>query len=132
MSIAQNTHPSISEHFVGRIDKLNDGEAWAHLLATEEMLADEHGLIHGGFTFGLADFAAMLAVNDPNVVLGAAHCKFLAPVQLGARMEAHARIDDQKNKKRTVTVTVSVDSKNVFEGEFTCFVLEQHILNDSA
>ena len=47
------------------------------------MAADGRGLVHGGFTFGLADFAAMCAVNDPNVVLGAATCKFLAPVQVG-------------------------------------------------
>jgi acyl-coenzyme A thioesterase PaaI-like protein len=44
------------------------------------MAADQRGLVHGGFTFGLADYAAMVAVNDPNVVLGAAEVRFLAPV----------------------------------------------------
>jgi acyl-coenzyme A thioesterase PaaI-like protein len=47
------------------------------------MVVDAHGLVHGGFVFGLADYAAMLAVNDPNVVLGAAEARFLKPVRRG-------------------------------------------------
>ena len=33
------------------------------------------GWYNGGFIFGLADHAAMLAVNDPNVVLARCHRK---------------------------------------------------------
>jgi acyl-coenzyme A thioesterase PaaI-like protein len=47
------------------------------------MAVDDRGLVHGGFVFGLADHAAMLAVNDPNVVLGAASTRFLKPVRVG-------------------------------------------------
>ena len=32
--------------------------------------------------FGAADYAAMLAVNDPNVVLGNAELRFVAPVEV--------------------------------------------------
>ena len=129
MSITQNTHPRISADWVGIPEQLDMNEATATLLATEQMQADDRGLIHGGFTFGLADFAAMLAVNDPHVVLGAAECKFLAPVKVGETMRARARVETEKSKKRVVKVDVSVNEKPVFDGVFTCFVLEQHVLD---
>jgi len=43
------------------------------------MAVDQMGLVHGGFTFGAADFAAMAAVNDPNVVLVSSECRFFKP-----------------------------------------------------
>jgi len=63
-------------------------------------------LIHGGFTFGLADYAAMLAVNEPTVVPANATAKFLAPVVVGDRLEAEATVEQTDGKKRTVKVTV--------------------------
>ena len=41
--------------------------AVAALTTDPEMAADDRGLVHGSFTFGLADYAAMLAVNDPSL-----------------------------------------------------------------
>lgn len=43
-------------------------------------------------TFGLADYAAMLAVNEPTVVLGKAEVRFLKPVKVGERLLARTRI----------------------------------------
>ena len=126
---AQNTHPNISETLVGRAVELGEGAATATLTATDAMTADARGLVHGGFTFGLADFAAMLAVNDPNVVLGAANTRFLAPVTVGQTMLATAQIDEEKGKKRSVSVSVTVNGEPVMTGTFTCFVLGQHVLD---
>jgi len=125
----QNTHPSISASLVGRAVELSAGRAVAELVATAEMAADERGLVHGGFTFGLADFAAMLAVNDPNVVLGGAETRFLAPVTVGQRMVATAEVVSEKGKKRVVDTAVTVDGTRVFEGTLTCFVLAAHVLD---
>jgi len=47
------------------------------------MVVDDHKLVHGGFIFGAADYAAMAAVNDPNVVLGSAEVSFLKPSKSG-------------------------------------------------
>jgi acyl-coenzyme A thioesterase PaaI-like protein len=66
----QRTHRLASEKLVGRPLKIGPPEAEVVLETTEEMAVDEYGLVHGGFTFGLADYAAMLAVNEPTVVLG--------------------------------------------------------------
>ena len=125
----QNTHPRISAELVGAATHLAPGEATATLIGTPGMAADDRGLVHGGFTFGLADFAAMLAVNDPNVVLGAADCRFLAPVRVGETMVAEARVEVEKGRKRTVPVQVRVGDRRVLEGTFTCFVLDQHVLD---
>jgi len=92
------------------------------------MAADGLGLVHGGFVFGMADYAAMLAVNDPNVVLGASETKFLKPVRVGENLTATAVVTEDKGKKRIVNVTVFRGDTEVLTGTFTCFVLEKHVL----
>jgi acyl-coenzyme A thioesterase PaaI-like protein len=92
------------------------------------MRADASGLIHGGFVFGLADYAAMVAVNHPNVVLGAAETKFLKPVQVGDQLQAEAHIQERQGKKIFVAVTVRRASEEIFQGLFTCFVPPRHVL----
>ncbi len=98
------------------------------------MAADHRGLVHGGFIFGLADYAAMLAIDDPLVVLGAAEVRFLAPVQVGDVVTAHAcehtKISSARSsKRRMVEVIATVKKRDVFHGTFTCFVLTEHVLD---
>jgi len=93
------------------------------------MAADKSGLVHGGFVFGLADYAAMLAVNHPNVVLGSADVKFLKPVQVGETLKARASVQKVEGKKQLVEVVVNQGDTIVFSGGFTCFVLDTHILD---
>ena len=93
------------------------------------MAADDRGLVHGGFVFGLADYAAMLSVNDPNVVLGAAETRFLAPVRVGEVVDADAEITATKGRKRVIAVRARVGEREVFSGTFTAFVLDQHVLD---
>jgi acyl-coenzyme A thioesterase PaaI-like protein len=66
---ALNTHERINTVYSGEILKLESGYAKVHIGNHEVMRADEVGLVHGGFIFSAADFAAMVAVNEPNVVL---------------------------------------------------------------
>ncbi|MCB9760208.1 MAG: thioesterase [Alphaproteobacteria bacterium] len=124
-----NTHPLIDPALVGVPDALAPGAAAASLMTTAAMAADARGLVHGGFIFGLADYAAMLAVNDPNVVLGAADTRFVAPVRVGQRVVAEARVTAEKGRKRTVEVTARVGEEAVLTGTFTCFVLDRHVLD---
>ena len=98
------------------------------LKTSEQMSVDQTGLVHGGFIFGLADHAAMIAVNHPNVVLGAAEVKFLKPVKAGETVLAEAKVEEKEGKKNSVAVSVSRGEETVFEGMFTCFVLEKHVL----
>lgn len=123
-----NTHLGIDAGLVGAPGELSPGAATASLTTTSAMAADDVGLVHGGFVFGLADYAAMLAVNDPNVVLGAADTRFLAPVRVGEVVTATATVTSEKGRKRVVEVVCSVGDKQVVTGTFTTFVLDQHVL----
>ncbi|MDW7711342.1 MAG: hotdog domain-containing protein [Deferrisomatales bacterium] len=124
----QRTHDRIDPRLVGEVEELGEGTSRVGLRCLPEMAADGTGLVHGGFTFGLADYAAMVAVNDPHVVLGAAEVRFLAPVRVGQRVVAEARVAEVKGKKHVVPVTVRADGVPVLEGTFTAFVLERHVL----
>lgn len=122
------THLGIDQALCGEVVVLEEGRATAALAASERMAVDDRGLVHGGFIFGLADYAAMLAVNDPNVVLGAAEVRFTAPVKVGDRVEAAACVTETKGKKRVVEVNAAVGEREVFAGTFTAFVLAEHVL----
>src|SRR5690554_1607495 len=102
MNEKPRTHLKINSQLCGEIVELDIDRAVVALVATPVMAADERGLVHGGFVFGLADYAAMLAVNDPNVVLGAAEARFLAPVRVGQKIVGHAEVGEAKGKKRIV------------------------------
>lgn len=123
------THLAISPTLCGTPLSLEEGEASAKLTPTVEMAVDDRGLVHGGFVFGLADYAAMLAVNDPNVVLGSADVRFVAPVVVGDEVIATARVVEAKGKKRRIEVTARVGEREVVKGTLTAFVLDYHVLD---
>jgi uncharacterized protein (TIGR00369 family) len=93
------THQAINPELCGRALQVEKGFSRVALVTTAVMAADHTGLIHGGFIFGLADYAAMIAVNHPNVVLGAADVKFLKPVVQGETVIAEARVEEIQGKK---------------------------------
>ncbi|MDR1911900.1 MAG: PaaI family thioesterase, partial [Helicobacteraceae bacterium] len=72
------THAQINQNLCGFIEDIQDGYAKVRLVASEEMIVDKRGMIHAGFLFNAASFAAIAAINKPNVVLVVARCNFLA------------------------------------------------------
>ncbi len=124
-----NTHHKIDQSLCGKPIVVEKDKCVVEFTATDNMTADNSGLVHGGFIFGLADYAAMIAVNHPNVVLGGSEVKFLKPVVLNDKIVATARIEAVEGKKRIVGVKIKRDDDIVFEGKFTCFVLPEHILS---
>ena len=123
-----NTHDKIDQELCGMPVMLEEDFCSINLNTSECMIVDKYDLVHGGFIFGAADYAAMLAVNDTNVVLGSANTKFLKPVIKGEIVELEARVMDSSSKKRLVSVVGKVNGEEVFLGDFTCFVLDKHIL----
>jgi acyl-coenzyme A thioesterase PaaI-like protein len=123
-----NTHLAINPRLCGTPLHLEPGRALVRLATTPEMGADAQGLVHGGFVFGLADYAAMLAVNDPFVVLGSADLRFTSPVRVGDIVEAMAEVTETKGKKQVVSVMARVMERVVMTGTLTAFVLEKHVL----
>lgn len=129
MTIAPNTHLEIDHELCGNIVALREGYAEVALQTTPRMAADARGLVHGGFVFGAADYAAMLAVNDPNVVLGASESRFVAPVVAGQQVHIVAQLQQTSGKRRIIEAHGKVDGRDVFKATFTAFVLEQHVLD---
>jgi len=123
-----NTHIEINNALCGKVTKLAVGYAEVLLHTTQQMSADAQGLVHGGFVFGAADYAAMCAINDPYVVLGFSSSKFVAPVKVGDVVLCKATVSSEKGKKKVVYVQALVSEKLVFEGSFTTFVLDEHVL----
>ncbi len=124
-----NTHPKIDRGLSGAPLALSPGKATARFVATDVMSTDDRGLVHGGFVFGLADHAAMLAVNDPHVVLGSADVRFVAPVKVGDEVIASAEVTEEKGKKRVLSVSAKVGEREVLAGTMVAFVLEKHVLD---
>lgn len=122
------THLGIDASLCGAPRSLAPGAAEVALTTLPAMAADAEGLVHGGFVFGLADYAAMLAVNHPNVVLGSASSKFLKPVRVGETVVATATRASESGRRHVVAVEVRRGEDVVFTGEFTCFVLDRHVL----
>lgn len=122
------THQRINRDLNGEILKMERGYVETRLTTTADMIADEIGLIHGGFIFSAADFAAMAAVNEKNVVLVGSDCQFLSPVKFHDEVNIVARVRHKEGRKRNVHVEAFVLDIKVFEGEFKTVVTERHVL----
>ncbi len=126
--VVLNTHNKINTDLVGEITKHEKGYVEVKLITTSEMLADKKGLVHGGFIFSSADYAAMAAVNEPHVVLVASDCQFLSPVRVHDEVNFIAKVRHKEGKKRNINVTGYVLDIKVFEGIFKTVITEKHVL----
>jgi acyl-CoA thioesterase len=125
--IQLSTHQRINKELCGHVVELAEGYAKVELLTTREMAVDQMGLVHGGFTFSAADFAAMAAVNDPNVVLVSSECRFLSPVKVGDTVTFEAKERYHESRKRRIHVVGKFKDVKVFEGDFLAVVLDRHV-----
>lgn len=126
--VVLKTHTKINRSLSGTIVKMEQGYIELKLITTQEMIADDIGLIHGGFIFSAADYAAMAAVNERNVVLVASETQFLSPVKLGDEVNFIARVRHQEGRKRNIHVIGNVLDIKVFDGEFKTVVTDRHVL----
>ena len=125
------THLGIDERLCGTPRQIEPGRAVVDWRGGAETSADAHGLVHGGFVFGLADYAAMLAVNEPNVVLAAARIRFLSPVKVGEPLTADASVTESEGGKHCVEVEVRRQDTLVMTGSFRCVVTPRHVLGEA-
>ncbi|MCJ7765613.1 MAG: PaaI family thioesterase [Thiovulaceae bacterium] len=124
----QNTHLKIENSLCGEVVKIEEGLAHVRLVTTQQMAADSEGLVHGGFIFGAADFAAMCAVNEPNVVVAGSECRFLAPSRVGDVIEFDARVVEREGAKALVEVSAACSGKTLFTARFKTVVTKEHVL----
>ncbi|MEA3353000.1 MAG: hotdog domain-containing protein [Campylobacterota bacterium] len=122
-----NTHLKIDNELNGKVIELKEDYSKVELNTILKMAADENGLVHGGFIFCAADYAAMAAVNDPFVVLAKSETKFTAPVKVGDRVILEAKITEKNGMRSSVEVKAKVFDKIVFIGMFYTATLEKHV-----
>lgn len=122
------THEKINQDLSGEVLLMEAGYVETRLTTSSEMVADDIGLIHGGFIFSAADYAAMLAVNEKNVVLVGTDCQFLSPVKFHDEVNFIAKVRHKEGRKRNVNVQGFVLDIKVFEGEFKTVVTDRHVL----
>ncbi|MDX1808009.1 MAG: hotdog domain-containing protein [Sulfurospirillaceae bacterium] len=122
------THQKVRTSLSGNIISLNNSTSKTVLQTTNEMSVDSQGLIHSGFIFGAAEYAAAVAVNEENLVIIAAKTKFLAPAKSGDVIEFEAKAKFEDSRKREIRVIGQISEIKVFEGIYQAVVLEKHIL----
>ncbi len=124
----QKTHLNIDNGLCGEVVEIEKGLAHVRLVTTQLMAADHEGLVHGGFIFGAADFAAMCAVNEPNVVLAGSECRFLAPSRVGDIIDFEARVVENEGPKAVVEVSAASGDRPLFTARFKTVVTKEHVL----
>ena len=128
MKMNIRTHAGIERTLCGTPVEISPGHAVVEMTTWAAMGADASGLVHGGFVFGLADYAAMLAVNEATVVLAGADVRFLRPARVGDRLRAEATVTAAAPPKYEVRCTVQGSGGPVFDGNFHCHVPKKHVL----
>jgi acyl-coenzyme A thioesterase PaaI-like protein len=125
------THQKIDNSLSGEVLSVEEGKSATVRLKTDNrMVADEKGLIHGGFIFSAADYCAMVTVNHPNVVLGSADVRFLKPLKLGQSAIFKSEVLSTEGRKTLLNVEGFFEDsqEKFFEGNFKCYTLDKHVL----
>ena len=118
----------INQSIVGFLEEIVPGEATVKLVCTDDMVADQKGLIHTGFMFNSANYAALLAINEPNAITIVSKANFLLPAVLDDEVIFKARAMQTESRKRVVRVDGFLRDNKIFEAEFSIVVMDRHIL----
>jgi acyl-coenzyme A thioesterase PaaI-like protein len=122
------SHGKMKSTFAGNLVELKKNSAKVILQTTNEMVVDEFGLIHSGFIFASAEYAAISAVNEENLVIIGCRSKFFAPAKVGDLITFEAKGRFEEARKREIKVIGMINEIKVFEGIFQAVILEHHIL----
>ena len=123
------THTEINQSLFGTLEELEEGYAKVIFTGAEEMSVDKRGMIHTGFIYGSANFAAMASVNVATAILLVSKTNYLAPLGINDEAIFEAKCQQKNTRKRNVFVTGHVNNIKFFEGEFTIVVLDHHPLS---
>ena len=121
------TSPNIKLNLRGAVTALEPNHAKTKFRTSSDMVVDNEGLIHSGFIFSAANYAALASINETNSIVIASRINFFAPTKLGENIEFDAVAHFGESKKREVRVIGKTKDIKVFEGTFQVVVLEDHI-----
>lgn len=122
------TCPEIDTSLVGTICELSKNHAKSVLITTNEMVADDMGLIHDSFVFNAVSYVAQAAVNKEFSIIISTRTNFYAPLKLGDVLVCEAQaLFDESSKKREVKVVGHVNEIKVVEASIQIVVTDEHI-----
>ncbi len=121
------THKRVNSAFSGSITALEENHSKVNLLTTKDMTTDELGLVHSGFIFSAASYAAAVSINQENTIIIGSKVSFLAPAKVGDNIEFEAKVKFEDLRKREISVIGKINDIRVFQGVFHAVVLEKHI-----
>lgn len=106
----------------------NDGEEVIVQFETnKQMISDKSNLIHPGFIFNAASYAAMCLVNQQNSLIIKSNVQFLAPLEFGQDVIFTATIQHASSKQYEVFVKGTLLEIKIFEGTFYISILDKEI-----
>ena len=117
----------MSPNIVGELLELYRNKAVVKFTPNERMTMDESKMIHAGFVFNSASFAAMAAINKKYSVLIAADVKFLAPIELGHEVIFKAEAIQSDTNKCDVKVEGYLLDIKIFDSLFHIAVFDKKI-----
>ncbi|RDU59536.1 thioesterase [Helicobacter marmotae] len=117
----------LNANMVGDLLELYRNKALVRFVPSERMIMDENKMIHMGYVFNAASFAAMAAINKKHSVLIAADVKFLAPIELGHEILFKADAIQTDTKKCEVKVEGYLLDIKIFDSIFHIAVFDKKI-----
>lgn len=117
---------NINHKLNGDIIGVGKNVAHTRFIPTEDMVIDSR-LIHNGFIFSAAAYAASVALNKKNSILIGSDVKFLAPTELGHEIVFKATALQDDTKKCEVKVEGYLLDIKIFYGMFFIAVFNKKI-----
>jgi len=104
-----------------------DREGLSLFEAAPEMGLKKSGIIRGHWLFAQANSLANAIVDADVALTGDARVRFLAPIYVGERALAKARVIQSRHHVKKVQVAIKAKGRLVFEGVFTIHCLSARL-----
>jgi acyl-coenzyme A thioesterase PaaI-like protein len=121
----------MDQDFCGTIVKMNEARSEIELVTTGDMVSDKKGLVHSGYLYSSATFAALVALNKPNAVIVSSKMNYLAPISVGSTITIRADVKHRDSKKAIIKITGKMLDLEIMDGEMVAVNLEKHPLHIS-
>ena len=122
------THKQLDPIYVGHIESLSEGHCIVSFVTTEMMKADNEKMVHSGFLSMSAEYAALCAVNEPNVMMFHMDATYFACARVGDEVMFEARVRHVEGRKREIDVVGKIDSIKIYSCRATVVIPEYHPL----
>lgn len=119
-------YKKIDSSICGELLVLSKNKAEVSFVPKESMICDDK-IIHSGFIFGAASYAAMCAINKKNSLIITSETKFFAPVELGQEVLFRAVALQSEGKKCEVKVEGLLLDIKIFEGIFAVAIFDKKL-----